>query len=86
VPRYYFHVCDGGGFAEDEEGLELADSDAARLEALRGARSLMAEELRQGELNLASFIEVEGEGGEHLFTLTFDDAVEIKAEAVAKPR
>jgi hypothetical protein len=85
VPRFYFHVCDGDGFSEDEEGLELADAGAARLEALRGARSLMAEELRRGELNLASFIEVEGEGGELLFTLTFDDAVEIKAGGVAKP-
>ena len=76
MPRYYFHVCDGDGFCEDEEGRELPDHEAARREALAGARSLMVDELIHGKLNLASFIEVESEG-KHLFTVTFDEAVDI---------
>ena len=39
----------------------------------------MADELMKGALNLASFIEVECEG-EHLFTVTFKDAVRIEGQ------
>ena len=78
MPLYRFHVCDGEGFCEDPEGIELADHEAAFAEALRGARSLMVDEIIQGRLNLASFIEVEDEKGELLFTVTFEEAVEIE--------
>ena len=78
VPVYYFHVCDGAGFCEDPEGVNLPDDETARKEAVRGARALMVEELQRGELNLASFIEVEDERGNHLFTVTFEEVVEIR--------
>jgi hypothetical protein len=78
MPHFYFHVCDGTGFVEDEEGRELRDEASARAEALRGARSIMADDLQRGQLDLSSFIEVED--GEHalLFTLMFSEAVELK--------
>ncbi|HEX8669028.1 MAG TPA: hypothetical protein VF727_11735 [Allosphingosinicella sp.] len=76
MPRFYFHVCNGDGFTPDEEGSELPDAETARAEAVRSARSLMSDELRDGFLNLSSFIEVEAEG-EHLFTVTFEEAVKI---------
>jgi hypothetical protein len=78
MPRFYFHVCDGTGFVEDEEGVELRDIDAARTEAVKGARSIMAEDLQRGQLDLSSFIEVEDERHELLFTLMFSEAVDIK--------
>jgi hypothetical protein len=78
MPVFYFHVCDGEGFCEDPQGRDLPNEQAARAEALRSTRSLMVDRLMQGKLNLASFIEVEAEGGEYLFTITFDEAVEIK--------
>jgi len=34
MPRFYFHVCNGNGFTEDEEGQELADVEAARARAV----------------------------------------------------
>lgn len=34
MPRYYFHVEDGRSYP-DEEGVELADIDAARINATR---------------------------------------------------
>ena len=80
MPRYYFHVCNGEGFTEDEEGLELRDEAAARKTAIKEARALMADELRDGQLNLASFIEVEDEKRERLFTLTFEEAVAINRQ------
>ena len=78
MPRFYMHVCNGVGFIEDQEGAELADEDAARTMAIRSARDLMSGEIRDGVLNLSSFIEVEDEAHEHLFTLTFAEAVKIQ--------
>ncbi len=78
MPRYYFHVCDGAGFCEDPEGRDFPSSEAARAEAVRAAREMMAAELADGTLSLASFIEVEDEVRRHLFTVTFEDAVEIR--------
>ena len=79
MPRFYMHISNGNGFAEDDEGVELADVDAAREEALAGARDLMAKDLRKGEINLSSFIEVEDEAHRLLFTLHFSDAVKLIA-------
>jgi hypothetical protein len=76
VPLYFFHVCNGDGFTEDEEGRELPDLEAARAYAIRDARSIMADELQHGVMNLASFIEIE-EGGELRMTVPFSDAFEF---------
>ncbi|HEX8215155.1 MAG TPA: hypothetical protein VF582_06750 [Allosphingosinicella sp.] len=77
MPRYYFHICNGNGFAEDEEGVELADDEAARRVAYKGARDVMAADVQRGELDLSSFIEVENEKRELLFTLMFQDALDL---------
>jgi hypothetical protein len=77
VQRYFFHIYDDLG-AIDEEGRELADLDAAKREALRGVRSLIADELlRTGRISLEHRIEVAGESGQVLFALHFRDAVTI---------
>ena len=78
MPHYYLHVCNGNGFVEDEEGQELPDLDAARAAAIRGARDIMADDIRRGELDPASFIEVEDSDHHYLFTLQFSEAVRIK--------
>ena len=51
---------------------------AAHAAALKDARSIMCEDLSRGTLDLASFIEVEDENRKLLFTLTFDEAVDVK--------
>lgn len=79
MPRFYMHICNGSGFVEDEEGIELRDEPAARERAIEGARDVMAGEVRKGELDLTSFIEVEDEDRKPLFTLTFAEAIEFKA-------
>lgn len=77
MPRFYLHISDGHEFIEDEEGMELKDAEAAREEAIRGARDVMAEDIRSGELNLSSFIEVEDEEGRWLLTISFGEVVEL---------
>jgi hypothetical protein len=71
------HITNGHGTAEDREGRDLPDDQTAREEAVKGARDLMASELREGQLNLWSFIEVEDEIHRLLFTVTFAEAVKI---------
>ena len=78
MPTYYLHMCDGTGFIEDQEGTELPDDGAARQRAIDSARDIMAGDMRRGELDLSSFIEVEDENRKLLFTLSFRDAVAIK--------
>jgi len=82
MPLYFFHVCNGNGFTEDEEGRELADEAEARAAAVAGARDIMAEEMRSGQLNPASFIEVEDSEHRHLFTVPFSEAYTINPPTV----
>jgi hypothetical protein len=77
VPRYFFHVYDDV-IAHDSEGAELPNLAAARLNALVGARDLIAEQVRRGYFVLSHWIDVADEKGETVLTVTFRDAVDIK--------
>jgi hypothetical protein len=77
MPRYYFHLHDDEE-ARDEEGRELADADAARAEAIRGARDLMAGDVKEGKLTLSHWISVHDQGGHQVFSVRFRDAVEFR--------
>jgi hypothetical protein len=80
MPRFFFHVHDEADFI-DEEGIELADAEAARAAALAGARALMCDQVKLGQLNLHHRIEVEDEAGGAVLSLTFAEAVEIEGAA-----
>ena len=77
MPRFYFHVYDDV-IAQDEEGMELPNLAAARLNAIRGARDLIAEQVRHGHFVLSHWIDVVDENGEKVLTLPFRDAVDIR--------
>ena len=77
MPRYFFHIYDDI-IAHDDEGADLPNVAAARLHALRGARDLIAEQVRHGYFVRSHWIEVVDEEGEAVLTLTFRDAGDIK--------
>lgn len=77
MPRFFFHVCNGTGFVQDEEGQELPDVDAARLVAIRSARDIMASDVQRGMLDLSSFIEIEDGDRRLVQTLSFAEAVDL---------
>jgi hypothetical protein len=77
VPRYFFHVYDDI-IAHDEEGIELPNVAAARLNALIGARDLIAAQVKRGYFVLSHWIDVVDEHGEPVMTVTFRDAVDVK--------
>lgn len=86
MPRFYLHICNGNGFVEDEEGHELADESAARAMALLSARDVMAADVQRGTLDLSSFIEVEDQEHRLLFTLAFEEAVDLRKNHEAARR
>ena len=77
MSRYFFNVYDDI-IAVDEEGTELPNLAAARLQALHGARDLICEQVRHGYFVLSHWIEVKDEQDEQVLTLTFREAVDIK--------
>jgi len=77
MPRFYFHVHDEKTVL-DEHGTNLPDVAAARAEAVNGARDIMCDQVREGHLNLAYWLEVEDAEGRHLFTLPFRAAIELR--------
>lgn len=77
LPRYFFHVHNHID-AEDDEGLALPNLEAARAEAIRGARDLMATEIvESGQIYLSHWIEVLSEHGQQLLAVRFGDSVEV---------
>ena len=43
MPRYFFHIREGGTLTRDACGQELADTEAARDEAIAAGRALLDE-------------------------------------------
>lgn len=78
MPRYFFHVRNGDSLIQDLEGIDLPDLDAARIEALEGARSLLSETVRTGGVLDGQRFEIVDESGQVLDTLSFRDALRLK--------
>jgi hypothetical protein len=77
MPRYYLHMRNERT-VEDAEGLFFEDAEAARNEAIRSARDILAAEVRQGRLSLKGSIEVADENGQPILTVPFREAVSVE--------
>lgn len=75
MSRFYTHVLNGTGFAEDEEGQEFADLDAARCAAVQSAAGIVAEELSAGRHQVSLELYIHDERGARLATLPVTAAV-----------
>jgi hypothetical protein len=85
MPKYYLHLCNGTGFTEDQEGSEHPDYEAAHAAALSGLREVMAFEMKRGELNMGSFIEIEDADHKLLAIVPFNEAVSVTNEVGKRP-
>ncbi len=74
MPRYFFDVLDGV-FIRDEEGLELASIDVARIEVLRTLPA-MAVHARTAKEARQLRIDVRDESGKYVLTGTLMMVVE----------
>lgn len=77
---FYFHLCSGDEFVEDQEGTEAADAQAAYLTAVQSLRGVMAGDVLRGYLNIASFIEIEDEQRSLVRTVPLTEVVALRDE------
>lgn len=76
MPRYFFDIWDGDNFAFDEEGMELADEDAAEREAQRSLIDLVKQ--RDSEKLAARWLAVEVRDADNLlFELSINSVVTL---------
>lgn len=80
MPHFYLHLINGSGVIHDDEGLDLADVEAARHEALSAIRSMLKEELSQGQLDLGGRIAIDDSEGNFLCDVMFAEAVDIRSK------
>ena len=73
MPRYFFNFS--GDVSRDDVGVELRDSETAFIEAVKGARSCMADQVRRGSLPLSDEVEVSDHDGRVLFVIPFREVV-----------
>ncbi len=77
MPRFFLHLRCQRELIPDEEGSDLPDLAAAEREAVRGARSIMSAEVKEGRLCLDQAIAVHDEDERWLSDVRFGDALEI---------
>jgi hypothetical protein len=77
MPRYFFHIFNDET-TMDEEGQELPNLKAARERAIKDARHLMTDSLRDGRIELSHHIAVQDDKGRLLADVKFGDAVAIR--------
>jgi hypothetical protein len=78
MPRYFLHIHNSHGGAEDDEGLEANSLSEAREKAVAGIRSLIASEAGNGEINFKGRIDISDEAGKLLLSVPFADAVKVR--------
>ena len=76
MPRFFFNLRNSVA-VEDQEGKELPDLETARDQAVRHARGIMSEDVKDGRLMLKDEIDVIDEKGARVMTVRFRDAVSI---------
>ena len=74
---YYFNLHECGTPLLAEEGVEFPDLEAAREEAVRAARDVMASEMKEGRLCLSCCIMIEDAERVEIARVDFRDAVAI---------
>ena len=77
MPRFFFNLRNDIS-VEDGEGKELPDAVSARAEAVRHARNIMSEDIKDGRLMLKDSIDIVDEQGQPVTTLRFREAIEIE--------
>lgn len=78
MARFYFHVFNGNGETHDDEGIELANLDEARAQAVTGIRSILRDEVTHGTLDLTGVLKVADDAEHILMEISFGEAVDIR--------
>jgi hypothetical protein len=75
MPVYHFDQMKGNVLIKDDEGQDLPDIEAAKIEALESARELLAAAVRRGIYSTNRAYIIRTADGEILATLPFRDVI-----------
>jgi hypothetical protein len=78
MQHYFFHVQNGQGYTRDDEGRELRDLEEARREAIIGIRSILADELTSGIVDLRGRLDICDRDDALLLSVAFHEVVELR--------
>ena len=78
MPRYFFHIRQGGALGRDAEGTELPDIEAARHEAVERACAIWSKTPPDPDHNDHTF-EIADERGETVLVVSFSEAFAERA-------
>jgi hypothetical protein len=74
---FYFNVRSNESFDVDEEGIELPSLDAARWEAMKSAREMVAELILHNQRIDGMRFEITDDKGNLLVTVPFKDVIKF---------
>ena len=78
MPHYYLHVCCDQD-ARDEEGVVRPDLDAAKTEAIMGAREIVAAQVMAGKpVDLTHRVLIADDSGAVLDAVAFQDVLIVR--------
>lgn len=78
MPQFHLNVFNSI-YALDEEGIERASLEVAKLEAIEGARDMIANLIRYGNpVHLNHRIEITDEAGNLLDKVFFGDVIDVR--------
>lgn len=77
MARYYFHIRDGERLSKDPEGADFENLDAAREEAVKSARELLSQRVRNGEEVDGQAFELTAEDGTVIDKVAFRDVLRL---------
>ena len=80
MPRYFFHVREGSELTRDTEGQELANTEAARAEAISTGREMLGEKLLHGGRLNNRQIAISDETGHVVDTISDRDVLMQRGE------
>ena len=75
MARYFFDLHDTRGYISDEEGRDFDDVADARQHAVRCVRSIVADDVMFGFIDLTPRIEIRSATDEQILTVRFAEAV-----------
>jgi hypothetical protein len=77
MPQFFLNVRDGDYLTRDVEGIEVANLEVARAEALAAARDVLGDEVKYGRVQDNRQYEITDEAGQVLATIPLMDALKL---------
>jgi len=75
MTTFFFNFSKGGAVAQDREGLDAPDLEAARTLAISSAREILADNIKANEGNPIESVTITDESGAELLTISVRDVL-----------